>query len=184
MFRKLVLPLAAAAGIVAQFVLPAEAAIGAGAFAPPAALVETSPVEQAQFVWGGRNYCWYNSAWRGPGWYWCGYAWRRGIGWGGAAGWHNWNHRNVRVEIATSTSTGPRFTVRQCTDRRIRVTARATVAATDPVMAVDIVPATAEVIGLEAMATTAEVIAAATIVGTSRRWWSPPLIIFAKIGRG
>jgi hypothetical protein len=92
MFRKLVLSLAAAAGMVAQLVLPAEAAMDVGAFAPRAALVESSPVEQAQFVWGGRNYCWYNSAWRGPGWYQCGFAWRRGFGWGGAAGWHGWRH--------------------------------------------------------------------------------------------
>jgi hypothetical protein len=97
MFRKLVLSLAAAAGMVAQLVLPAEASIGVGAFAAPAALVETSPIEEAQFVWGGHNYCWYASAWRGPGWYRCGFAWRRGIGWGGGAGWHGWNHRNVRV---------------------------------------------------------------------------------------
>jgi hypothetical protein len=61
MFRKLVITLAAAAGLIAQLVIPAEAAIGVGAFAAPAALVESSPVEQAQFVWGGRNYCWYNS---------------------------------------------------------------------------------------------------------------------------
>ena len=67
MFRKLVLSLAAAAGMVAQLVLPAEAAIGVGAFAAPAAMVQSSPVEEAQFVRGGRNYCWYNSAWRGPG---------------------------------------------------------------------------------------------------------------------
>ena len=76
MFRKLVISFAAAAGLMSQLALPAEAGIGAGAFAPPASLVETSPVENAQFVWGGRNYCWYNSAWRGPGWYWCGLAWR------------------------------------------------------------------------------------------------------------
>src|SRR6201996_4687486 len=91
MFRKLVLSLAAAAGMVAQLVLPAEAAIGVGAFAAPEAMVQSSPVEEAQFVWGGRNYCWYNSAWRGPGWYWCGYAWRRGFGWGGPRGWHGWH---------------------------------------------------------------------------------------------
>ena len=96
MFRKLILSLAAAAGMVAQLVLPAEAAMDVGAFAPPAALVESSPVEQAQFVWGGRSYCWYNSAWRGPGWYQCGFAWRRGFGWGGAAGWHGWHHRRLR----------------------------------------------------------------------------------------
>jgi hypothetical protein len=92
MFRKLALSLAVATGLIVPPSLPAEAALGVGAFAPRAALVESSPVEQAQFVWGGRRYCWYNSAWRGPGWYQCGFAWRRGFGWGGAAGWHGWRH--------------------------------------------------------------------------------------------
>lgn len=91
MVRKLVLTFAAA-GLICQTALPAQAAIDAGAFAPPAALAETSPVEDAQFVWGGRNYCWYPSGWRGPGWYWCGFAWNRGLGWGGPAGWHGWRH--------------------------------------------------------------------------------------------
>ncbi len=92
MFRKLALSLAVAAGLISQLALPANAALGVGAFAPSAALAEASPVERAQFVWGGRRYCWYNSAWRGPGWYQCGFAWRRGFGWGGAAGWHGWRH--------------------------------------------------------------------------------------------
>ncbi|VTZ50777.1 conserved exported hypothetical protein [Methylocella tundrae] len=48
------------------------------------------PLDEAQFVWGGRRYCWYPGGWRGPGWYWCGYAWRRGFGWGGGAGWRGW----------------------------------------------------------------------------------------------
>jgi hypothetical protein len=91
MFRKLALSLAMA-GLLSQLALPAEAALGVGAFAPPASLAEASPIEKAQFVWGGRRYCWYNSAWRGPGWYQCGFAWRRGFGWGGSAGWHGWRH--------------------------------------------------------------------------------------------
>ena len=28
--------------------------------------------EQAQFIFGGQNYCWYDGGWRGPGFYWCG----------------------------------------------------------------------------------------------------------------
>jgi hypothetical protein len=92
MFRKLAFSLALAAGLVSQLALPAEAALGVGAFAPPASLAESSAVEKAQFFWGGRNYCWYPSGWRGPGWYWCGFAWRRGLGWGGPAGWHGWRH--------------------------------------------------------------------------------------------
>jgi hypothetical protein len=49
-----------------------------------------APIETVQFIWGGRNYCWYDSGWRGPGWYWCGYDGRRGLGWGGVYGWHGW----------------------------------------------------------------------------------------------
>ena len=79
-------------GLISQLTLPAKAGLGVGAFSPPASLAQASPVEKAQFVWGGRRYCWYNSAWRGPGWYQCGFAWRRGLGWGGAAGWHGWRH--------------------------------------------------------------------------------------------
>ena len=45
-------------------------------------------LDNVQFIWAGRNYCWYGGGWRGPGWYWCGYAWRRGFGWGGPYGWH------------------------------------------------------------------------------------------------
>lgn len=48
------------------------------------------PLEEAQYVYGGRNYCWYGNGWRGPGWYWCGYAWNRGYGWGGGYGWNGW----------------------------------------------------------------------------------------------
>jgi hypothetical protein len=51
-----------------------------------------SDLEQAQFIYGGRNYCWYDDGWHGPGYYWCGYAFRRGLGWGGGAGWHGWGH--------------------------------------------------------------------------------------------
>ncbi len=48
-------------------------------------------LEKAQFLWGGRNYCFYDSGWRGPGYYRCGYAFRRGYGWGGPVGWHGWS---------------------------------------------------------------------------------------------
>jgi hypothetical protein len=96
MFRKLALSLAMA-GLISQATLPAEAALGVGAFAPPASLAAASPIEKAQFVWGGRRYCWYPSGWRGPGWYQCGFAWRRGLGWGGPAGWHGWRHPPVVV---------------------------------------------------------------------------------------
>ncbi len=66
---------------------------------PPASLsygvytpTEAPLFEQAQFLWSGRNYCWYDFGWRGPGYYWCGYARRRGYGWGGPEGWHGWGH--------------------------------------------------------------------------------------------
>jgi hypothetical protein len=47
-------------------------------------------IQLAQFIFGGHNYCWYDSAWSGPGWYWCGYAGRRGLGFGGGEGFHGW----------------------------------------------------------------------------------------------
>jgi hypothetical protein len=50
-----------------------------------------SDLEQTQFIFGGRNYCWYDNGWSGPGYYWCGYAMRRGLGFGGGAGWHGWH---------------------------------------------------------------------------------------------
>jgi hypothetical protein len=52
---------------------------------------EAGLLQQTQFFFGGRRYCFYWDGWRGPGWYWCGYAFRRGIGWGGPRGWHGWH---------------------------------------------------------------------------------------------
>lgn len=49
-----------------------------------------------QYVFRGRNYCWYDDAWYGPGWYWCGYGWRRGYGWGGYYGWNRWRGGHPR----------------------------------------------------------------------------------------
>jgi hypothetical protein len=56
-------------------------------------------VEQAQFFYGGRNYCWYDDGWHGPGYYWCGYAFRRGLGWGGAEGWRGWHRGGGHVVV-------------------------------------------------------------------------------------
>jgi len=64
---------------------PAQMIFGVDQAGDPAAL------EQVQFLYGGRNYCWYDGGWHGPGWYWCGYAWRRGWGWGGGWGWRGWH---------------------------------------------------------------------------------------------
>jgi hypothetical protein len=61
-----------------------------------AAADELSATETVQFVWRGRRYCWYNTGWRGPGWYRCGFRLRRGLGWGGPAGWHGWRRPGVR----------------------------------------------------------------------------------------
>jgi hypothetical protein len=47
-------------------------------------------LQDAQYLWAGRNYCWYPGGWHGPGYYWCGYSWRRGYGWGGPVGWNGW----------------------------------------------------------------------------------------------
>ena len=70
MFRKLALSLAAAAVLIVSFAVPASATLGVGGFAVRDSLAQSSAVEKAQFVWGGRNFCWYNSGWQGPGWYW------------------------------------------------------------------------------------------------------------------
>lgn len=67
-----------------------------GAGAPDARLVigrdivGDAVLQQAQFLFSGRNYCWYDNGWRGSGYYWCGYAFRRGYGWGGPVGWNGW----------------------------------------------------------------------------------------------
>ena len=53
---------------------------------------DLSSIKQAQFIFGGRNYCFYLDGWHGPGFYWCGYAYRRGLGWGGPEGWRGWHH--------------------------------------------------------------------------------------------
>jgi hypothetical protein len=66
-----------------------------------------SDIEQAQFFYGGRNYCWYDDAWRGPGFYWCGYAWRRGFGWGGGAGWRGWHGGPGHVVVRPGFRPGP-----------------------------------------------------------------------------
>lgn len=48
-------------------------------------------VQNVDYFYEGRRYCWYPDGWHGPGWYWCGYAWRRGLGWGSPVwGWNGW----------------------------------------------------------------------------------------------
>ena len=45
-----------------------------------------------EFVSGSDTYGWYDDGWNGPGWYIVGAEFRRGIGFGGREGWHNWHH--------------------------------------------------------------------------------------------
>lgn len=81
--------LALAAALMLSGVVAAGQAIAMPA-SPMTAPVVASDVRQAQYIYGGRNYCWYANGWRGPGYYWCGYAMRRGFGWGGGVGWRGW----------------------------------------------------------------------------------------------
>lgn len=73
---------------------------------------ELDVIQKAQFVYMGHRHCWYPAGWHGPGWYWCGYASRRGLGWGGPAGWHGWRHPGgaviVRGHRGTVVVRGPR----------------------------------------------------------------------------
>ena len=80
-----------ALAIAAGFALPLA---GSAAAAMGGALPTTGflPVENAQMVYLGHNFCWYDGGWQGPGFYWCGYAWNNGNGWGGGEGWRGWNH--------------------------------------------------------------------------------------------
>jgi hypothetical protein len=67
----------------------AQAALSDSAFVAPVS-DQLLPVEKAEFIYNGRQYCWYEDGWRGPGWYWCGSGDREGVGWGGAYGWNGW----------------------------------------------------------------------------------------------
>jgi hypothetical protein len=80
------------------------------------ATVGLNTVEKAQYVFGGRRYCWYFDGWQGPGWYWCGYAFRRGLGWGGGSGWHGWSgggRRGGGVHVGGQRSGGARIGVQR-----------------------------------------------------------------------
>jgi hypothetical protein len=86
--RKFALTLAVALSASA-FAIKAEAAPLSGSGLGQAA-DGLSTIEQTQFIYLGREYCWYPDGWRGPGFYWCGYNYRRGLGWGGGYGWRGW----------------------------------------------------------------------------------------------
>ena len=88
---RLVLSTLTAAALAATSLVPvAQAAPVGDQTAVRQSATNLMGVEKTQFFFGGRNYCWYDSAWQGPGFYWCGYAWRQGLGWGGGRGWHGW----------------------------------------------------------------------------------------------
>ena len=88
--RKFALALCAASALVGANAAfqPAMAGVtpaGAIPAAPPNAL------EEVQYRWRGRSYCFYVNGWNGPGWYRCGWRHRRGMGWGGPTGWRGWD---------------------------------------------------------------------------------------------
>jgi hypothetical protein len=80
----------------ALMTVSANAAPAPNSNAIRAAIDDLSMVDNVQYYWGGRQYCWYELGWQGPGWYWCGYAWRRGYGWGGGVGWRGWGRGGHR----------------------------------------------------------------------------------------
>jgi hypothetical protein len=83
-------------GLALQFASPASAAIADGVLAGRATLEDNALIENVAYVYGGRNYCFYDDGWKGTGWYWCGHAWSNGVGWGGAYGWRGWTHAGYR----------------------------------------------------------------------------------------
>jgi hypothetical protein len=90
--RNLVLSIAASAALFAAAPLAnAQTAPEGRLIFGVESLGAPAPVQDVQFLFGGRNYCWYPVGWHGAGYYWCGYANRRGIGWGGPVGWHGWS---------------------------------------------------------------------------------------------
>jgi len=90
MLRNLGLSIAIAASIALPIATTADAGIGDGVLSARMATPALAQVENAQFFFGGRNYCFYDNGWSGPGWYWCGYGARVGFGFGGGPGWHGW----------------------------------------------------------------------------------------------
>ena len=90
MLRKIAISTVVAGAFALPFAGPAEAAVGGGAIGLSVAAAQFAPVQQVQFFYDGRNYCWYDDGWQGPGFYLCGFAWNEGYGWGGGYGWNGW----------------------------------------------------------------------------------------------
>lgn len=90
MSQRYVYSLAIAASLALPLAGSASAGILGVPFGAADASIRMAPIENAQFFFGGHNFCWYDDGWEGPGWYWCGYAYRNGLGWGGGEGWRGW----------------------------------------------------------------------------------------------
>ena len=111
--KQIIAATALAAGLGIFGAGAAQAAIGDGIANANVGGALIAQVEDAQFFFGGQNYCWYDDGWRGPGWYWCGYARRSGCyGWGGGDGFRGWTHRgrgfNNRSFDHRTPMTGPK----------------------------------------------------------------------------
>lgn len=52
----------------------------------------TATSGEEEYAYNGQTYGWYDDGWDGPGWYIVGFEFRRGFGFGGREGWHNWHH--------------------------------------------------------------------------------------------
>ena len=90
--RKLVTTLLAAAALVAagSVINRADAMPLGDPAGIRGAIDDLNIIDNVQYYWGGRQYCWYDDGWNGPGWYWCGRYLLPGIGWGGGLGFRGW----------------------------------------------------------------------------------------------
>jgi len=65
-------------GMLALLASTALMTVSANAAAVPnssairGAIDSLSVVDNVQYYYGGRQYCWYDVGWQGPGFYWCG----------------------------------------------------------------------------------------------------------------
>src|ERR1700704_4416547 len=90
--RKLVTTLLAAAAFVAagSVINRADAMPLGDPTGVRGAIDELNIIDNVQYYYGGRRYCWYEDGWNGPGWYWCGHYLVPGLYWGGGVGWRGW----------------------------------------------------------------------------------------------
>jgi hypothetical protein len=91
--RTLMFKLATLATLAASTVMISGRAEAAALPAPNGLAVAIDGlglIENSQYSYGGRRYCWYDDGWNDAGWYWCGYNYRRGFGWGGSRGYRGW----------------------------------------------------------------------------------------------